>query len=235
MNRPPTSLPTRRAALLLLLSYPLLTLAGAWSGSEMLSLAALYVLLTAALLPHLWSRRVGAWLVWLVALTGLAWVSHYGYAGLIVELVPVLINAMLACWFGLTLGQDEPRVARFIIAIEGRQRLEQPGVADYARRLTWFWSLLLAAQAVVLMLLLLCAVPGGLLARAGLASPLPVPEGWAMAWIHVGGYVLLGAVLEYGYRRWRLRHLQHLDFRATTLALVRHWPQILRGDDGSKS
>src|SRR6202044_2574754 len=98
------------------------------------------------------------------------------------EGVPILINALLACWFGHTLGTPEPLVARFIIAIEGTGRLAQPGVARYARQLTWFWTLLLGAQALLLAVLLLCAEHSGLLARFGIVSPLSISERWAAAW-----------------------------------------------------
>lgn len=225
----------RRCALLLLLAYPLLTIAGAVTHRPGFALAALWALLTAVLLPHLLARRAAPWLLWLGLQAALLSLWSYGWAGLLQEAVPVLINALLACWFGCTLATAEPRIASIIVAIEGEQRLAQPGVARYARRLTWFWTLLLGAHALLLAVLLVCAEPGGLLARLGVASPLPIPGRWAAAWLHVGGYVLLALafVLEYGYRRWRLRHLSHAGLRQMLLQLARHWPQLLRGKSGA--
>ncbi|OOG53572.1 xanthomonadin biosynthesis protein [Rhodanobacter sp. C03] len=223
---------SRRYVLPLLLAYPLLAIAGALTHRQIFPLVALLLLLTAVMLPRLQTRRAGPWLVWLGVLVALLLLSLYGFAGLLLEAVPVLINALLACWFGSTLGTSEPLVTRFIVAIEGAERLQQPGVARYARQLTWFWTLLLATQAVVLAVLLLCAEHSGLLARFGLVSPLPVSDRWAAAWLHVGGYALLGAafLLEYGYRRWRLRHLSHPGLHDMLLQLVLHWPQLLRGN-----
>lgn len=223
---------TRRYVLPLLLAYPLLAIAGAVTHRQIFPLAALLLLLTAVMLPRLQTRRAGPWLVWLGVLAALLLLSLYGFAGLLLETVPVLINALLACWFGSTLGTSEPLVARFIVAIEGADRLSQPGVARYARQLTWFWTLLLATQAVVLAVLLLCAEHSGLLVRFGIVSPLLVSDRWATAWLHVGGYVLLGAafLLEYGYRRWRLRHLSHPGLHDMLLQLALHWPQLVHGN-----
>lgn len=222
---------TRRFALMLLPGYPLLAIAGAVTQRQVFALLALALLLSVLLLPHLLARRVAPWLLWAGVLVGLLLCWHFGYADLLLETVPVLINAALACWFGRSLATAEPLVARFIIAIEGEARLHQPGVAAYARQVTWFWTLLLAMQALLLCMLLLCAEHSGLLVRFGLASPLAIPEQWAAAWLHLGGYLLLGAafVLEYLYRRWRLRHLHHPGLRQTLLQLALHWPQLLRG------
>lgn len=223
---------SRPYVLALLLAYPLLAIAGAVTQQQIFPLFALWVLLTAVMLPRLLTRRVVPWLGWLGCMGVLLWTSLHGFAGLLLEGIPVLINGLLACWFGCTLGTPEPRVARFIIAIEGAERLQQPGVARYARQLTGFWTLLLGAQAILLAVLLVCAEHSGLLARFDIASPLPLPDRWAMAWLHVGGYVLIGAafLLEYGYRRWRLRHLSHPGLHQMLLQLALHWPQLLRGN-----
>jgi uncharacterized membrane protein len=231
-SSPPAESATRRHVLPLLLAYPLLAIAGAVTHRQVFPLAALLLLLTTAMLPRLQTRRAGPWLAWLGMLLVLLLLSLHGFAGLLLETVPVLINALLACWFGGTLGTSEPLVARFIVAIEGADRLSQPGVARYARQVTWFWTVLLATHAVVLAVLLLCAGRSGLLARFGIVSPLPLSDRWAAAWLHAGGYVLLGAafLLEYGYRRWRLRHLSHPGLHDMLLQLARHWPQLLRGN-----
>lgn len=222
---------TRRYVLVLLLAYPLLAMAGALTHRQVFPLIALSLLLTAVLLPRLRTRRAGPWLAWLGLLSGLLLLSLRGYAGLLLEAVPVLINALLACWFGRTLSTAEPLVARFIVAIEGAERLQQPGVAGYARQITWFWTLMLGVQAIVLAMLLLFAEHSGLLARLSIVSPLPLSDRWAAAWLHVGGYVLLAAafLLEYGYRRWRLRHLSHPGLHDMLLQLALHWPQLVHG------
>lgn len=227
----PSSGSPRRYVLPLLLAYPLLAIAGALTHQPFFPVAALMLLVTALMLPRLLTRRAGPWLTWLVLLAALLLISLYGFAGLLLEAVPVPINGLLAYWFGRTLGTSEPLVARFIVAIEGAERLQQRGVARYARQLTWFWAVLLGVHAVLLVVLLLCAEHSGVLARFGVASPLPLADRWVNAWLHVGGYALLGVtfLLEYGYRRWRLRHLSHPGLHQMLLQLALHWPQLVRG------
>ena len=223
---------TRRYALLLLLAYPALAIAGAVTHRQIFPLLALVVLLSVVMLPRLLSHRVLPWLTWAALLVGVWLLSYVGVADLLLETLPILINAVLAWWFGRTLvGRAQPRVAQFVVALEGADRLRQPGVARYARQVTWFWTGLLAGQALLLTILLLCAADTGLLVRFGVTAPWQVSERWAWAWLHLGCYVVLGVafVLEYAYRRWRLRHLHHAGLRETMLQLAVRWPQLLRG------
>lgn len=221
----------RRYALYLLPVYPVLAIAGAVSHRQIFAVLALALLLTVVLLPQLFARRGLAWLVWCAVLVGLGLVWVGGFAGLLLETVPILVNALLAIWFGRSLATAEPLVERFIMAIEGAERLQQPGVTAYARQVTWFWAVLLGAQALLLTFLLLCADHSGLLPRFGIAPPVYVPERWAAAWLHLGCYVLLGVafLLEYAYRRWRLRHLSHPGLHQMMMQLALHWPQLVRG------
>lgn len=228
---------SRRHTLWLLLAYPVLAIAGVVTHRPIFALLALAVLASVPMLPHLQSRRPLPWLLWLLMLVGVWLASRHGLADLLLEAVPILINVALACWFGRTLAGDEPLVARFVVAIEGAERLREPGVARYARQVTWFWTVLLAGQALLLTGLLLFAAGDGLLLRLGVAPPWLVPERWASAWLHVGCYLLLGAafVLEYAWRRWRLRHLSHPGLHDMLLKLALRWPQLLHGSRGMPS
>ena len=60
-------------------------------------------------------------------LGALGLLSLRGFAELLLDAVPVLINALLAYWFGRTLPTSRPLVARFIAAIEGEERLRHAG------------------------------------------------------------------------------------------------------------
>jgi uncharacterized membrane protein len=216
----------------LLLAYPVLAIAGVITHRPVFALLALVVLASVPMLPRLLSRRPLPWLAWLLMLAGVWLLSRHGLADLLLEAVPILINVLLACWFGRTLAGDEPLVARFVVAIEGTERLREPGVARYARQVTWFWTVLLATQALLLTGLLLFAARDGLLLRLGVTPAWLVPERWASAWLHVGCYLLLGAafLLEYAWRRWRLRHLSHPGLHDMLLKLVLRWPQLLHGN-----
>jgi len=226
---------TRRYVLPLLLAYPVLAIAGDVTHRQIFPLIALLLLATALMLPRLLTLRIGAWLAWFAILAALVLSSVFGFADLLLESVPILISALLAIGFGQTLGTSEPLVARFIIALEGAERLAQPGVARYARDITWSWTLLLAVQALLLAVLLLCAEHAGVLARLGFTSPLPVSDRWAAMWLHVGGYLVLAVAfaLEYGYRRWRLRHLSHPGLHDMLLKLMLQWPQLMHGKRAS--
>ncbi len=228
---PPPPSPTRWLWPLLL-TYPVLLVAGLLTQREIFPLLALMVLVSAVLLPKLLSGRVRPWLVWSGMqglLLALAWL---GFADLVLETVPVLINAVLAWWFGRTLLTSRPLIARCIVAIENESRLHERGVMAYARQLTAFWAALLMANALLLTALLLCAERSGVLARFSVAPSLRIDEWWAAGWLHVGGYVVVVAAfaLEYPYRRWRLRHLRHLSLPQMLLRLVVNWPRVLRDE-----
>lgn len=225
---------TPRRWLPLLLVYPVLALAGVLTHRQEFSLAACALLLTLLMAPALASRRLLAWGAWVLTLAAMGWLWLHGMVGLLLECVPIAINLLLASLFGRSLRAGAtPLIARFIEVVEGRERLQVPGVAAYARQLTWFWTMLMAAQALVLSALLLCAAPGGLLGLLGFTSPWPVPAGPAQAYVHVGGYVLIAAafLLENAFRRWHLRHLSHPRLYELALGIAARWPQLVRGED----
>lgn len=213
--------------------YPVLAMAGVLTHRQGFSLAACALLLTLLMSPALASRRALPWLLWLGTIGVMGWLWLHGMVGLLLECVPIAVNLLLASLFGRTLrAANTPLIARFITAIEGPERLAVPGVAAYARHLTWFWTVLTAMQALVLTVLLLCAEPGGLLGSLGVASPWPVPAGLAQSYVHVGGYVLIASafLLENVFRRWHLRHLPHPRIHELALRIAARWPQLVRGE-----
>ena len=218
----------------LMLGYPVLAMAGVLTQRQGFSLAACALLLTLLMAPGLAARRLLSWTVWVLMLATMGWLWLYGMVGLLLECVPIAINLLLASLFGRSLRPGAtPLIARFIQAVEGPERLLVPGLASYARHLTWFWALLTAAQALVLAVLLLCAEPGGLLVSLGLVSPWPVPAEWAPSYIHLGGSALIAAafLLEHVFRRWHLRHIAHPRLHELALGIAARWPQLVRGED----
>ncbi|WP_238149852.1 xanthomonadin biosynthesis protein [Dyella jiangningensis] len=218
----------------LMFGYPVLAMAGVITHRQGFSLAACALLLTLLMGPALAARRIGAWVLWTLVLAVMGWLWMRGFVGLLLECVPIAINVLVASLFGRSLRHGStPLIARFIEAVEGPERLQVPGLTHYARRLTWFWTLLTALQAGVLAALVLCAEPGGLLASIGIASPLPVRSDWAQSYVHIGGYVVIAAafLLEHVYRRWHLRHLTHPRLHELVLGIAARWPQLVRGQD----
>lgn len=228
----------RRAPVLWLLPlYPMLALAGAWTHRQGFPVAAIGLLLALLLWPALVGGRPLPWFLWLALMGGMVWLAVHGLAALALDAVPMLISALIAWLFGRTLrGGRLPLIAQVIDAVEGAQRLALPEVARYARQLTWFWTVLLGVQAGALLLLLACAMPGGLLQALGIAPPVALPARWALGYVRFGGYGLLtiAFVGEYLFRRWHLRHLQHLGLRELLRRIVARWPQLLRGGSNPK-
>ena len=196
------------------------------TGSDLLSAICVVLLVSAVLASRLRAGSRAAWLIWMVLVAGVLTLTFTGHGRLALDLVPLAINLGLAALFGLSLtAKHTPLISRAIIAIEGRERLEQPRVAGYARALTLAWTLLFVAQSLAFVLLLFVWMP-----NLSVESPVHV---WATRWLHVGGYLLPGVfmVVEYGVRRWYLRHLPHLPARQFVYQLVRNWPQLLRDID----
>ncbi|MBN8738891.1 MAG: hypothetical protein BGP24_13215 [Lysobacterales bacterium 69-70] len=223
-------------ALTLLLLYPLLLVAAYWHQQSWLSALAALDLISLLLLGGLWRGRALAWAAWLAAGAGTAALLRHGQVEIALLLVPVAINAGMAWFFARTLPTGRrPLVARAILAFEGEQRLAQPGVAAYARGLTWAWTLLLALQALLMLACAVLAQPGGIAARLDLSLPLAVPERWAVWYLHLGGFAVIGlfSAAEFAWRHWQLRHLPHDGARTYFAKIVRNWRHVLHDGAGS--
>jgi uncharacterized membrane protein len=120
-------------------------------------------------------------------------------------LPPVLIPAGI-CWTcGRTLLRGRtPLVERLARGFHA-PAVPADDILRYARRVTWAWTLLLAAVALANAILIVMLAPGGLLALAGLTPPWPVPP-TAFAWLsNTGTYLLIGGMFaaEFAIRLWR--------------------------------
>ncbi|MGH8173701.1 MAG: xanthomonadin biosynthesis protein [Rhodanobacteraceae bacterium] len=231
---PPTAAsPPRRSRLLVaaLIAYVSIVAAAVITGRAWLDELAAFLLVTLVLSPGIRRRSMLAGVLWILAAAGIAALALGGHGEIALDFTPVMVNVALCVLFAHTLAAGhEPLIARLIAAIEGPSRLALPRVADYARRLTFAWALLLGAQALFLTFLIVCGVPDGLLARLGLHAPFEV-TGEAWRWyLHVGSYavVLVFMVLEYAVRRWHLRHIPHPSLPTFLIALVRRWPELAR-------
>jgi uncharacterized membrane protein len=222
-------------ALALLLAYPLLLLAALSLRLSWLSAVAALDLITLLLLGGLLRGDTLVWTAWLAAIAGTALLLRYGQVEIMLLLVPVAINAGMAWFFGRTLLPGRrPLVARAILAFEGEQRLAQPGVAAYARGLTWAWTVLLALQALLMLACASGAQPNGILHRLGLPAPLAIPEYWANWYLHLGGFLVIGlfSVAEFAWRNWHLRHLPHDGPRQYFTKIVQNWRRVLHDGAG---
>jgi uncharacterized membrane protein len=190
---------------------------------------AVFALVSVLLLRGLRRGGVVAWLLWIGVAILLAWLARRGQGQLALDSLPIVINAALCLVFARTLGAShEPLIAHIIGVLEGPQRLALPRVAGYARHLTLAWALLLGLQACVLLVVVACTVPDGILASFGIDPPWPVSHAWRW-YLHLGSYALvLGfLVLEYAFRRWHLRHLPHAPLPVFIARLARRWPALV--------
>ena len=189
----------------LILAYPLLShLATLWHSQRLAALA-LAIFVAVPLLPALRRRRTWAWLALTVTLAVLYFAVEAGWAARLMYLPPVLIPLSVLALFARSLrpGQ-QPLVS--VVARQIRGAELPPELATHTRRVTQCWVWLLAILAL------------GALLLAIFASA----EIWSLM-TNVVMYLILGSafVIEYGYRRWRYRHLQHEGFATLIATLVR--------------
>ena len=228
---PPLSNPTHRprAAALVLIAYLLILALALASGRVWLEELAAFLLATLLLWPGLRRRNVVAGVLWAAAALGIATLTVTGHGKVALDFMPVMVNAALCNLFAHTLAKhSEPLIARVIAVLESPARLALPRVAAYARALTLAWAVLLGAQALLLTILILCAVPDGLLAAFGIKPPIEITGSLWRWYLHLGSYatVLAFLVIEYAYRRWHLRHIPHVSLPTFVTRLVRRWPAL---------
>ena len=211
----------------LILAWLLGTHRATASSDPRLALLPPLALISLLLLPGLCRGHRRSWLLWLLLTLALLALLPLHLAALPMDLLPALLPALAATAFGASLRRGrEPLITRFARISEGAAALTDAAAARYTRAVTAAWTLLLAAMALVALLLITLAVPGGLLAMAGVAPPWPLPRAWWGLWSSAIAYAVLGAalVLEYVLRRWLLPQAPRNGFVAFARALATHWP-----------
>lgn len=190
--------PRKALAALLLVAYPVLTHVAVSTG--VVSLGRIAWLCLAALVfmaaPGKWRLAGFALLVVLLALVD---------AETLLKAPPVVINLVLAAWFGMSLQAGEEPVIGWFARLERGDELT-PELATYTRRLTVLWTVFFVAMA----------------ATAALLAVFTAAETWS---IFANGvdYVLIGVLFvgEYAYRRVRYRHYRHASLADLVRTVVR--------------
>lgn len=216
----------------LTVAYPIVAHLAVARRSAPLTLVAAGLLLAVATLPGIRSGRPAAIGAAIVGAGILALLGMQSHATLVLFLPPVVINAFLAWLFGHTLvGDRVPLILRFIRIVHGDE-MPYPTMPAYARRLTALWAILFAALALLNAILAYAAVPDGIAATLGLASPLSVSlETWSWC-ANVFNYLVVGAffAIEYAIRRrvYPVQPYAHFgDFiRRVALAGPRLWREL---------
>ena len=220
--------------LLLALAYPLLAhLAGARHDPAVAAIALADLSLVVLLQPLL-QRRVGAWLLLAAIVLGLFSLARSHYALLPLLLVPVALIGLVAWTFGRTLRRDRvPLITQIVAALDALPPTQlAPELRSYTRNLTLAWAGLLGTLALANLVLAMLAVPNGLLASVGIASPLTVSEAqWSwfaniFNWGIVGGFFVGEYLLR--KRRFPGRYRSFLDFMQRMARLgPAFWRQLL--------
>jgi len=147
-----------------------------------------------------------------------------GSAGLL-DALPAAIAAFVAWLFARTLRRGRtPLIGRAIAAIDGADRLDDPAVARYARRLSAGWAWYQFALATAGAILALHA--HGWFAR--LPAGTPSARAFGALWLPLA--VALLFVGEFALRPLLLPQAPRHGLPAFVRALVRVWPRLL--DDG---
>lgn len=192
----------RRSVLLLACAWPLsLHYAVLFAAPEWPARVNAAALLAGAIIWAISEARVAAALAAAAIAVLLVAIALY-VPQILLYAPPVVLNAAVAAYFGASLRAGrEPLISAFA-------RMEHDGVlppdlASHARLVTWLWTLLPAAMALI---------------AAGLALWAPL-EIWSL-FTNLVAYALVATLFigEYLYRRLRFRHYRH----ASLVALLRN-------------
>jgi uncharacterized membrane protein len=128
-----------------------------------------------------------------------------GRSALVLLFPPVLLTAAFGLYFARSLRDGRTPLIHRIVQALHPDALAQPGVIDYARRVTQLWAVLLLALAAINALLALLAVPGGLLAAFGFDPTPKISDAQWSLFANGLNYLLIALVFiaEFAWRRHR--------------------------------
>jgi uncharacterized membrane protein len=220
----------------LAVAYPVLAHVASARGSGALAAFAIADIALILLLPALARGSLRAWVALAIVALASIWLARTRYAQLPLLLVPVSFVALVGWGFARTLRAGRvPLITRIVSALEAKEPAQlEPEIMRYTRKLTCTWAAVLASLAAIDLVLALLAVPRGLLATFGIATPWPVGERlWS--WCANGAtYGLIGGLMvaEFVYRARRFPGRYHgpLDFAQRMAALgPGFWNGLFRG------
>ena len=221
----------RALALGLALAYPFLAHVAVSRSDASLMALSIGALVAALLLPALARGRPIAWGLALLAAAVIALALRADATAFLLYVPPVALNLLAGLLFARTLAPGRvPLAEQFARLIHGEAPLD-PRIPAYARRLTIAWAVLLIGLALVDAVLALLAVPDGVLARFGIATPLAVPQAWWSLFANFLGWVLIGAfsAAEWFYRRRRFPAPPYTGFADYARRFAAAGPKLWRG------
>ncbi len=202
-------------AILLGTSPIVLHLAIVWSSRPLMIL--FLALVAAGLLVSVVRARCPPWGIALAALAaaGIVGVAllDLGTVSRIAGAWPILIYLAIAAVFGSTLRPGcTPLIERVARIIDHGDTMPGELVA-YTRRLTWAWTIIPVAMALISVLL----------------AQFAAREVWSL-FTNVVSYLALAVLFlaEYPYRRWRYPDTPHTNPLTVAVRLARHAPELFR-------
>ncbi len=196
----------RFIAVVFAVSYPVLAHVASVLDSRALTLASVVVLAAAMLAPSLLEGRRWAYLALPMVALVIAGLLRLDAIALVLFAPPVFLNAYLAWLFGHTLADGSiPLIERLVRLLQPPGVPFEPGVIDYARRLTVLWTAIFLFFGATNLLLAALATPGGLFEAAGIRTAFTVPlEAWSL-FANVLNYAIVAMLFlaEFAWRRRR--------------------------------
>lgn len=186
------------------------------AASPGLTAAGIALAAVVVLSPGLSRGSLRAWSAALAIAGALAFAASRRWIWLPLYAPPVLGDALAACIFGRTLARGRmPLIESLIRRMHGEPyRALDPAIAQYARKLTAAWAVLLSTLGTASLALALLARPNGVLILFGVNPPLTIPQ-TAWSWFaNVAEYGIVAGffALEYAYRRMRFPQQSHSSF-----------------------
>ncbi|MGH8220474.1 MAG: ketosynthase [Steroidobacteraceae bacterium] len=186
------------------------------AASPGLTAAGIALAAVVVLSPALSRGSLRAWSTALAIAGGLAFAASRRWIWLPLYAPPVLGDAFAAWLFGRTLAAGRMPLIESLI----RRMHDEPdraldhAIAQYARKLTAAWAVLLGMLGAASLALALLARPNGVLILLGFAPPLTVPQTTWSWFANVAEYGIVAGffVLEYAYRRMRFPQQPHSSF-----------------------
>lgn len=210
---------------LLAVAYAVLAHMASLRQDEALAAGALVALVLLVLAAPLAARRPWAWVLLplLLAATWALW--RGGHAAQPLLLVPVAFILLIGSWFGRSLRRGKvPLITRIVSALEGVPAAQvAPDLRAYTRSLTQVWAALLLLLAAINLVLALIAAPDGLLASAGIESPVSISRQQWSWFANLFTYGIVGGAfaVEYAIRKRRFpgRYRSFAEFLRKLAAL----------------
>jgi uncharacterized membrane protein len=225
---------SRRLATAFSIGYPITAHIAVARESVALTAAAIMMLASAALIPAVFAKQIGAWIAIGLIAIGCAWLAEHGTDVVPLFFPAIVVPAFLLWLFGHTLlAGRTPLIARIVRLTHPRPAEIEPAVLVYARKLTIVWTVIFVAITTINFTLAAFSEPRGLLLAIGVHPPITVPmELWSW-FANLASYLFVATffLLEYAYRKRRFPDQPFRNFFDFLSRCIAVGPHLLNAND----